>query len=433
MPVLTVWQNGMQVGNWEHSAHGADRFRYAESWLESSAGRTLSASFPWPASAADWITGSVVGNWFENLLPDSPQVREQIARRFAVRPTTFDLLKEIGRDCVGAVQLLPPGQQPIKVDTIQYETLTEQQVADELQRTANPSTYLADEGAPFRISLAGAQEKTALLFHEGKWCRPIGSTPTTHIFKLPLQRIGDVPMPHSLENEWLCAKLLSAVGLPTAQSEILHFGEWSCLAVKRFDRKLAPNQAWWMRLPQEDFCQALGVPPRQKYESDGGPGITPCVELLRSGSLDPQDAWTFLRAKVMLWILQAPDGHGKNFSIQHRAGGGFRLTQLYDVLSAYPISGHGRNKLPIRQLKMAMAVTAKNRHYRWQEIQPRHWLSHAASLGMEEPMETLLASISKDMENAISKTNSKLPTGFPNELLDAVCEGALHAAHSFHK
>ncbi|MBC8405422.1 MAG: type II toxin-antitoxin system HipA family toxin [Planctomycetes bacterium] len=430
MGSLHLWQNGELVGEWEHVSNGADRFRYAASWLASPASRRLSASFPWPATADDWIKGPLVGDWFENLLPDSAQIREQIARRFGVGQTPFELLKEIGRDCVGAVQLLAPGQTPDNVRTIQCRALTEEQIADELRRTAHPAQYLADEGTPFRISLAGAQEKTAFLFHEGKWCRPIGSTPTTHIFKLPLQQVGDVPMPHSLENEWLCAQLLNALGIPTAKSEVLDFGDWSCLAVERFDRKLAPNGEWWMRLPQEDFCQAMAVPPRQKYESDGGPGITSCVQLLRAGSSQPQDAWTFFRTQVLLWVLQAPDGHGKNFSIQHLAGGDFRLTPLYDVHSAYPISGHGRNKLPVRQLKMAMAVSSKNRHYRWQEVGARHWLAHASAVGLGQQMEAQLASISKEVEGAVSKTGQKLPKGFPGKLFDSICNGAMDAANN---
>jgi serine/threonine-protein kinase HipA len=433
MASLFLWQNGALVGEWQHSPHNADRFRYASSWIESPAARTLSASFPWSSSAREWITGPVVGSWFENLLPDSPLVRDQIARRFGVRPTAFELLNEIGRDCVGAVQLLTDGEQPSDVRSIQCQALTEQQVAEEIQRASHPSTNLPDSESPFRISLAGAQEKTALLLHRNQWCRPIGSTPTTHILKLPLNQVGDVPMPHSLENEWFCGKLLSECELPVAQSEILHFGEWSCLAVQRFDRRLAPDQKWWMRLPQEDLCQAFGIPSRNKYENDGGPGISNCVEFLRGGSTNPLDAINFLRAQVLFWILQAPDGHGKNFSIQHQAGGGFRLTPIYDVLSAYPISGHGRNRLPAQQIKMAMAVTGKNRHYRWKDIQPRHWLEHGLSMGMQTELENLLHAIPDQVDQALANVQPNLPSTFPSEVLGPIVEGVEKAASRLRK
>lgn len=427
MASLNIWQNGALVGQWEHSPYGTDRFRYAESWIESAAARTLSASFPWPAKVNEWITGPVIGRWFENLLPDSAQIREQLARRFGVRPTPFELLKEIGRDCVGAVQLLAGDEEPDGVQSIQFETLSDQEVAAEIQRASHQHINLADAATPFRISLAGAQEKTALLYHRDRWCRPIGSTPTTHILKLPLGRVGDVSMPHSLENEWLCARLLAECGIPVARSEILHFGEWSCLAVERFDRRLSPDHKWWMRLPQEDLCQAFGVAPINKYESDGGPGISACVEFLRSGSSRPTDAFHFLRAQLLFWILQAPDGHGKNFSIQHHAGSGFHLTPIYDVLSAYPISGHGRGRLPTQQIKMAMAVTGKNRHYRWNEIYPRHWLDHGSRMGMRDEMEELLHTVPERVNQAFVEVKAQIPADFPNEVFDSIAKGSRNA------
>ncbi len=428
MESLNIWQNGTLVGEWQHSVRGTDRFRYADSWLTADEGRTLSASFTWPAHPGEWITGAVVENWFENLLPDSAQVREQIARRFGVRPSPFELLKEIGRDCVGAVQLLPIDEQPTEIQSIQFDVLTEAEVATELQIAGQSALNLANTDVPFRISLAGAQEKTALLFHRKKWCRPRGSTPTTHILKLPLSQVGDLPMPHSLENEWLCGRILSECGLPVAQSEILHFNGMSCLAVERFDRRLSPDRKWWMRLPQEDLCQAFGVPPIQKYENEGGPGISACVNFLRSGSIQANDASNFLRAQLLFWILQAPDGHGKNFSIQHRAGGDFQLTPLYDVLSAYPISGHGVGRLPTRQIKMAMAVVGKNRHYRWHDIQPRHWLEHCKQIGMGEQMERLLQSVPSQVDQALSKIESQLPDRFPGEVFDSIADGARKTA-----
>lgn len=427
---LHVWQNGERVGEWERSAGGAHRFRYAASWLISPAARPLSASFPWPVTAEDWIEGAVVEHWFANLLPDSAAVRDQVARRFEVRATTFELLAEIGRDCVGAVQLLPPGEEPQQVRSIDAETLSEREVADELRNAALPGTGLGRAAAPFRISLAGAQEKTALLLHGGQWCRPRGSTPTTHILKLPMQQAGGVPMPHSLENEWLCGRLLAAWGMPVAQSRILEFEDRRCLAVERFDRRLAPDANWWMRLPQEDFCQALGVAPDHKYESDGGPGMAQCVELLRSGAVDSADATRFLRAQLLYWVLQATDGHAKNFSIQHRAGGGFRLTPFYDVLSAYPISGHGRDRIPLQRLDMAMAVSGKNRHYRWGEIRPRHWRTTAERLGLGAEVESLLEEIPASVETALAAACRDLPSGFPEYVLDSITDGARAAAAS---
>jgi serine/threonine-protein kinase HipA len=138
----------------------------------------------------------------------------------------------------------------------------------------------------FRISLAGAQEKTALTWHQGRWCRPHGATPTTHIFKLPMGLVGNrqADMSTSVENEWLCAQLAKAFGLPVAGCEMAQWGAQKTLVVERFDRRLAPSGQYWLRLPQEDFCQALGLPSHLKYEADGGPGLRQLSALLRTSA-----------------------------------------------------------------------------------------------------------------------------------------------------
>ena len=137
----------------------------------------------------------------------------------------------------------------------------------------------------FRISLAGAQEKTALLWHKGAWHRPTGATPTTHILKLP---IGVSPqgidLSTSVENEWLCAQIVREYGIPVAPCRIETFGERKTLVVERFDRQLAADGAWWLRLPQEDFCQSTATPPALKYENDGGPGIRTKASSRRSSA-----------------------------------------------------------------------------------------------------------------------------------------------------
>lgn len=146
-----------------------------------------------------------------------------------------------------------------------------------------------EDSDDLRISLAGAQEKTALLWHNGGWMSPHGSTPTTHILKLPLGLVGHrkVDLTASVENEWLCMNLLAEFDLPVARTAILNFGGQKVLGVERFDRKMHPSGKWIMRLPQEDFCQALGVPPHLKYENDGGPGLSDLAAVLR-GSLQQQ-------------------------------------------------------------------------------------------------------------------------------------------------
>jgi serine/threonine-protein kinase HipA len=130
---------------------------------------------------------------------------------------------------------------------------------------------------PLRISIAGAQEKTALLRMDGQWCRPLGATPTTHILKLPLGLVGGrrLDLSESVYNEWLCAQLLRELGLPVATTDIGHFDDQTVLVVERFDRQWQDvmPQRWIARIPQEDFCQVLGLPSEDKYEAQGGPGM----------------------------------------------------------------------------------------------------------------------------------------------------------------
>src|SRR5690606_1486786 len=198
------------------------------------ASRPLSLSLPLLPSGESH-RGEVVANYFENLLPDSSDIRTRIRDRFGLRSTeTFELLQAIGRDCVGAVQLLPEGSRPDDLRDIRFRPLDEAQVAALLRNVAaqpGPGRVAGDDDA-FRISIAGAQEKTGLLWHEGQWCVPLGSTPSTHILKLPLGLVGNMraDMHDSVENEWLCMRLLAAFGMPVADAAMVRFDEQRALA-----------------------------------------------------------------------------------------------------------------------------------------------------------------------------------------------------------
>jgi serine/threonine-protein kinase HipA len=188
------------------------------------------------------VAGPVVANFFDNLLPDDERIRRRASARFRVGSTeVFDLLQAIGRDCVGAVQLLPPEQPPIGFDRVEYEPMDDEAVARHLRGVAAEPGLGADQDPDdLRISIAGAQEKTALLRVDGQWCRPLGATPTTHILKLPLGLVGGsrLDLTHSVYNEWLCAQLLRELDLPVATTDIATFGNETVLAVERTHRKL---------------------------------------------------------------------------------------------------------------------------------------------------------------------------------------------------
>lgn len=431
---LHAWMNGQRVGTWTVRTNKPQQFQYAAEWIASPAARFLSLSLPFqPANQPH--EGPYVENFFDNLLPDNKEIRQRLQGKFATASSqAFDLLREIGRDCVGAIQLLPDGETPDGWDRITSVPLTGHQVEKALKETVT-AIHGAQDGGEFRISIAGAQEKTALLWHEGQWHRPTGATPTTHIFKLPLGLVGNgrIDMKTSVENEWLCANIMAAYGMDVAQCEIGIFGEEKALIVARFDRKKAEDGNYWLRLPQEDMCQASGTPPFLKYESDGGPGMKRILEMLRGSSLADQDRHAFFKAQILFWLLAAIDGHAKNFSIFHEAGNAYRMTPLYDVLSAWPVVGAGQGQISLHNLKMAMAWRTKNPHYRHHEIQRRHFNQVAASLGIGKDAEPILDEIVMATPGVIEKVESMLPKDFPRKVSDSIFEGIRQSAESLRR
>lgn len=427
---LAVWMNGKLVGQWNISSLGRHEFRYAERWLDSPAARPLSLSMPLqPAESA--YRDTRVEAFFDNLLPDSPEIRRRVQARFGTASTSaFDLLTEIGRDCVGAVQLLPSDAPPESIRRIEGEPLKDGAVANLLRATVSPPALGQRDDDSFRISLAGAQEKTALLWHNRRWHRPRGATPTTHIFKLPLGRVGhaQVDLSTSVENEWLCSQIVRAYGLDVAGCEMAQFEDQRVLIVERFDRRLARNGKWWLRLPQEDMCQATGTPPGHKYESDGGPGIRDIASLLLGARDALADRHTFFKIQVLFWMLCATDGHAKNFSLFIEPGGRFALTPLYDVMSAYPIIGRKANRIAPEKIRLSMAVTGKSRHYRWAAIQRRHWLDTANACDLGPFADDLIAQLTERTPTVLEQISHQLPKGFPASVAEPIFRGLDDAA-----
>ena len=436
---LGLWMNGAFVGTWRLSPQAGDVLEYASAWVASEQARPLSLSLPFLPGGAPH-RGAAVRAYFENLLPDSSAIRSRIARRYRTASTdAFDLLGEIGRDCVGALQILPDGQVPAGVQPVQGTPLDDAAVAQVLRATVTPGALgVGDDEDDFRISIAGAQEKTALLHHEGRWWLPHGDTPTTHILKLPLGLVGGMQydMRNSVENEWLCSLILKAYGLPVAACEPLQFENTKVLAVERFDRAWAQapeGDSRLIRLPQEDMCQAKGVAPTMKYESDGGPGIDGIMDVLAGSSHREEDRRDFFKAQVIFWMLCATDGHAKNFSVFLRPGGSYRLTPLYDVLSAYPILGNGAGKLPAQKARMAMAVRATNAHWKMREILRRHWIAVGERHGVTTPDGRAAALVVDDLvertPQAIEQVRRQLPGDFPGGVADPILEGLQAAAN----
>jgi len=442
MSSLAVWMNGQRVGTWIASKSEISEFIYDKEWIASEFFRPLSLSIPVTADLT--VRGTNVTNYFDNLLPDNRDIRKRLSARFKVRADTFDLLAAIGRDCVGAVQLLPVDAVPKGWNKIQVTALNDAQVAAHLRNVVTPTSVFggSEEQDDFRISIAGAQEKSAFLSMGGKWFRPEGVTPTTHILKLPMGIIaGGLDFKHSVENEWLCAQFLQAIGLKVANTRIENFEDQTVLVVERFDRRwigvpleevnkknFAPGKSVQLvRLPQEDFCQSFGLPLEKKYEKDGGPSMTQCLQLLSGSEQSAIDRSHFVLTQFVFWLLAAPDGHAKNFSIQHCVGGRYHLTPLYDVLSAWSLIGKGANLKQYEKMSLAMALRSKNAHYRLNSIQSRHWSDLVQSLGIEGLWERLIE-IAERAPGTFASIERKLPKNFPENVYVAISKGI--AQHS---
>jgi serine/threonine-protein kinase HipA len=390
--ILTVYVGSSKVGTYSYAANGSTAFRYDENWISSE--RAFPISLSMPLSDRVW-SGVHVDSFFDGLLPDDPVVKNRIAAREQIASAgTFDLLSAIGRDCVGALRFVPEGLDPGDPAKMSYRPVNDKEIASRIAslKTAPLGIHTADDD--FRISIAGVQEKTAFLRIDDQWQRPLGSTPTSHIFK-PAMKEG----PHGANfsdtpwNEWLCLALCRALGLETAHAEVLLFDDKPVIVVERFDRLWRDDVLY--RLPQEDICQALGVSPMRKYQSDGGPGIVDILEFLNGAVAPRKDRLSFMKTQIVFWLLAAIDGHAKNFSI-FLTPGGYKLTPLYDVMSAYPYSA-----LSAHKIKLAMAV-GKN-HYRLKEIQPRHFYQTGQKAGLrEEDMDDIFGNLVPLIDKAIA-------------------------------
>jgi serine/threonine-protein kinase HipA len=423
---LNVWMNGELVGAWR-VVRAASSFTYASSWLQSSKVRSLSLSLP--ITSAREIRGEAVANFFDNLLPDNDKIRERLSRRFKTKNMgAFSLLEAIGRDCVGAIQLLPEDTAPEGWDRVDAEPLSEKQISALLQ--AVPSQPVLGEGVDddlLRISIAGAQEKTALVKIGKKWYRPHGATPTTHILKLPLGLIGGsrrIDLSDSVQNEWLCAQIVRALGLPVANVEMASFVGQKVLVVERFDREWMQGRdgKWIARLPQEDFCQALGYASDKKYEKDGGPSMAACLSLL-AGSADAEnDRLAFALTQLCFWLLGASDGHAKNYSLFLRQGDTYAMTPLYDILSVWPYIGNAPSQLSERKVGLAMAIRSKNAHYAFYTIQARHWHGLAMKQGGSVVWGAMLEMVER-VDEALKCVEALLPNDFPQRTWRAIASG----------
>lgn len=366
---LHVYLDGVLIGTLTQARQGSMGFIYDDDYLALPDPTPLSLSIPLHAGAH---ANRVVRAFLDGLLPDNQAVRERWGATYGVSANNpFALLRHVGRDVAGAVQILPA--EAASTDAAQrsgdIDWLADEQFVALIRDLAehrtdwNPGRYAG------RWSLAGAQSKVALHRDEvsGSWGIPKDSTPTTHIIKPALEGFDD----HHI-NEVLCQRVASQLGLPAAASELVEFGDVRAIVSTRYDR--ARNEAGRLhRLHQEDLCQSLAVNPSQKYQADGGPGVGEIADLFtRLGVADRQaSAQRFFDAVAYNVLIGGTDAHAKNYSLL-LLGGRAQLAPLYDLASAvgYPSD---------RPLESSMKV---GDHRVMRQISPSDWAKAGRRLGV---------------------------------------------------
>jgi serine/threonine-protein kinase HipA len=325
----------------------------------------------------------------------------------------------VGEDCAGAVQFVPPERLEAllakRADRVDW--LTEQEVAERLRILQADHSAWRLQGDTGLFSLAGAQPKTALLFEKDRWGVPSGRTPTTHILKPPAG-----PLVGFIVNENLCLQLARRLEFPTANSRVMTFDGQKAIVVERFDRVRSPQG--WLRIHQEDLCQALGVHPARKYQNDGGPGPKAIVELIRNHSSAPNDdVVTFVDALAFNWLIAGTDAHAKNYGVLI-APGRVRLAPLYDVASVLPYP-----RFDVNRVKLAMKI---GEQYRMSKIRRSDWLKMAQQLGLEsEPLFERIVHMAEAIPDLAPEVGAELKrAGLTDPIIDRLVTRLVGRARS---
>ena len=321
---LSVYLRDASVGVLHLDTRRRFVFQYNQNWLESDQAIPLSLHLPLQTEA---FSDDRARPFFANLLPES-EPRRVIARKLGIsEQNDFALLEAVGGECAGAVSLLPDD---VQSDTNpDYRLLTARELNTLIEEMPNRPMLAGEAGV--RLSLAGAQNKLPVYFDGQHISLPMGGAPSSHILKPPIAGI-----PHTVENEAFCMRMADLMGLPVPAIQILQKAQPLYL-ISRYDRELN-TMGGLLRIHQEDFCQALGVPPDAKYEVEGGPGLKDCFNLVREHSIQPAaDISLLLDWVIFNFFIGNADAHAKNISLL-LTDKGPELAPFYDLMctAVYP-------------------------------------------------------------------------------------------------
>ena len=351
--ILDVWFYGNKAGQLVQDDSGRLQFAYNADYLGSKQPWPLSVSMP--VGAAEFAD-RVARPFFAGLLPED-LIRRKVAKLLGVsEKNPFSMLEVIGGECAGALTIYPEGTSPHKESPDDIQILDEKHLDEIFEHLKRRPLFAGEDGV--RLSLAGAQDKLAVRLIGDKLALMRGGVPTTHILKTLISDRHDVT--DSVHNELFCLMLAARCGLSVPQAQMRRTPNQPYLLVERYDRRWQRNDV--VRLHQEDFCQALSIPPENKYEREGGPGISTCLDEIQKHSIEPlPDRLAFLNIVIFNYLIGNSDAHGKNFSLLYEEGKP-RLAPAYDILSTAVY--------PELATKMAMKIGGR---YDPGEVYLRHW------------------------------------------------------------
>ncbi len=364
MKRLMVYLNGERVGALDEDDSGLLEFRYAPEWMDRKDAAPLSRSLPLQREP---FRGKHARPFFAGILPDEGP-RQQIAAILGISERNdFAMLERIGGECAGAISLLPEDAPPPTAGEMRVRELSGKELEDIIGELPRRPLMAGREG--LRLSLAGSQPKLPVLIRNDTLAVPLGNTPSTHIIKPEPERF-----PGLVANEVLCMMLAKAVGLNVPAVSILRVGAKPCMVVQRYDRIIADNGSI-TRVHQEDFCQAMGIPPEKKYQEEGGPLLRDCIGLLREWStvaaLDIRD---FLDVLIFNVLIGNADAHGKNYSILYRKTER-RLAPFYDLVCT--LAWPELSKIPAMKIGKSDSI---------ETVTPAHWQTMAREARVGWPM-----------------------------------------------
>lgn len=323
---LDVYFHEKVIGKLEQDNHGEINFTYSTSWLEDPQAIQISRSLP---LQKETFNRKQCRAFFEGILPEEGQ-RRLIARNLGISANNdFSMLEKIGGECAGALSFIQVGN-ALELESHSYHEIADDQLADILRELPKRPLLAGERGV--RLSLAGVQDKLAVFYDENKISIPINNAPSTHILKPDFSDYEGV-----IFNEAFCMQLAKDINLSVADVVLKKIEDIDYLLIKRYDRSsLLSSQisSNLQRIHQEDFCQALGIPPTKKYQNEGGPSLKQCFNLLREISSVPViDLRKLMDAVIFNFIIGNCDAHGKNFSLLYSDQ--IQMAPLYDLICTY--------------------------------------------------------------------------------------------------